>query len=83
LKTPAQLNERVLAEIATLCSSHFQIRTRNRSALHGTNQDVAKGAVKALVRELISLYGHHRWRSVRCYGDVCNGSAPASGSSVG
>src|SRR5450432_3060085 len=62
LSSPAQLNEQVLAELAALCAPQFQDQDKKPLGLAwDETKTAAKGAGKALVREMIHWYGHDRW----------------------
>lgn len=62
LSSPAQLNEQVLAGLAARCASQFQDQDKKPFGLAwDETKSAAKGAGKALIREMLHWYGHDRW----------------------
>jgi hypothetical protein len=62
LQEPAAVNEQVLTELAALCAPHFQARDKKPFGLAWMETTVgAKTAVRALIRDVLSCYGHNRW----------------------
>ena len=62
LKSPGQLNEQILAELAAVCAPQFQGQDKIPLVLAWEGAKASgKTFAKAFVREIIYWYGHDRW----------------------